>query len=120
MSIADTAVPRLISLDQAPPDAEVGELLVAVSVYATNVVKDLHQNIKNLVGGRMNHYETLIESALEKALTKLQTKALERGYDGVIGVKIAHPQVVDGGVEIIVYGNGFYRAGRQPAAGAVS
>ena len=84
-----------------------GEMLVSVSVYAANIVKDIHQNIKNLVGGRMTHYETLIETAMEKALERLEEKAREKGYDGVIGVKIAHPQVVDGGVEIVVYGNGF-------------
>lgn len=97
----------LISLDQAPEGAEVGELLVAVSVSAANIVKDIHQNIRNLVGGRMVHYERLVESAVERALSQLQQKAQERGYDGVVGVKIAHPSVVDGGVEIVVYGNGF-------------
>jgi uncharacterized protein YbjQ (UPF0145 family) len=44
---------------------------------------------------------------VEAALADLAQKARERGYDGVVGVKIAHPQVVDGGVEVIVYGNGF-------------
>lgn len=106
----------LIGLDQAPPDAELGELLVAVSVYAANVVRDLQQNIRNLVGGRMGHYETLIERAVETALEKLRQKARERGYDGVVGVKIAHPQVVDGGVEIVVYGNGF-RYSRERSSG---
>lgn len=99
--------PVLLVVDQLPPGAEVGELLVAVSVYAANVVKDIHQNIRNLVGGRMNHYETLIETAIEQCVGKLQQKALARGYHGLIGVKIAHPQVVDGGVEIVIYGNGF-------------
>jgi hypothetical protein len=33
-------------------------------------------------------------------------KATDKGYDGVMGVKISHPSVVDGGVEV-VYGNGY-------------
>ena len=41
------------------------------------------------------------------AFEDLEEKARARGYDGVIGVKISHPQVVDGGVEVIVYGNGY-------------
>ncbi len=98
----------LFALDQAPsPEMEVGELLFVVNVSAANIVADVRENIRNLMGGRMVHYETLVEQALASALVRLEEKALERGYDGVVGVKIAHPQVVDGGVEVIVYGNGY-------------
>jgi uncharacterized protein YbjQ (UPF0145 family) len=110
----------LLALDQLPPQArlvhaqgihdgpiEVGELLVVVSVMAANVVKDIRENIRNLVGGRMGHYEGLIEKGVQLALDDLAEKAQSRGYDGVIGVKISHPSLVDGGVEVVVYGNGF-------------
>lgn len=101
----------LISLDYYPsdPNIEIGELLVTVSVTAANVVNDIRENIRNLIGGRMQHYEKLIEKSVANALTDLDTKAKQKGYDGVIGVKIANPTVVDGGVEVIVYGNGFRR-----------
>ncbi|MBV7330850.1 YbjQ family protein [Chloroflexi bacterium TSY] len=97
----------LISLDYPHDDIEIGEMLVVVAVNAANVVKDIRENIRNLVGGQMSHYEGLVEDAIERALTQLEEKAEARGYDGVIGVKISHPHVVDGGVEVIVYGNGF-------------
>ena len=111
----------LVALDQLPADArlrlgdgapasgpvEVGELLVIVTVYAANVVNDIRENIRNLVGGRMHHYEKLVEQAVQIALDDLAAKAQSRGYDGVIGVKISHPSLVDGGVEVVVYGNGF-------------
>jgi len=101
----------LISLDYYPndPNVEMGELIVSVSVTAANVVNDIRENIRNLIGGRMQHYEKLIEKSVANALTDLDAKAKEKGYDGVIGVKIANPSVVDGGVEVIVYGNGFRR-----------
>jgi uncharacterized protein YbjQ (UPF0145 family) len=70
-------------------------------------VRDVRENIRNLVGGRMGHYEKLIQAAVEQALADLQHKAAAQGYDGVLGVKISHPTVVDGGVEVIVYGNGY-------------
>jgi uncharacterized protein YbjQ (UPF0145 family) len=98
----------LISLDTLPnSQVDVGELLTVVVVRAANVVNDVRENIRNLVGGRMQHYETLIQDALETALQELEAKASAKGYDGVIGVKIANPSVVNGGVELIVYGNGF-------------
>jgi uncharacterized protein YbjQ (UPF0145 family) len=116
----------LLALDHLPADlrlttpdgktlqgpVEVGELLMVVSVMAANVVNDIRENIRNLVGGRMSHYEKLVEVAVQTALDDLARKAQDRGYDGVVGVKISHPSLVDGGVEVVVYGNGF-RAGKD-------
>ncbi len=97
----------LIALDVPHEDVEIGELLVVVTVYAANIVKDVRENLRNLVGGRMVHYEGLIQTALDQALADLDAKAQDKGYDGVLGVKISHPSLVDGGVEVIVYGNGY-------------
>lgn len=102
----------LISLDQMPSqnpprDVEIGEMLTVVVVAAANVIKDIRENIRNLVGGRMTHYEKMIEDAVNQALSDLDEKAKARGYDGVIGVKITNPTVVEGAIEVIVYGNGF-------------
>jgi uncharacterized protein YbjQ (UPF0145 family) len=100
----------LMSLDTPPEtDIEVGDFLVVVVVKAANVVRDIRENIRNLTGGRMQHYERLIQDAVEEAVAELGEKAQDRGYDGVLGLKISHPMVVDGSVEVIVYGNGFRR-----------
>ena len=98
----------LIALDVHPSaQIELGELLTVVHVKAANVVKDIRENIRNLVGGRMAHYEVLIRDAVNDALAELDALATTQGYDGVIGVKIANPVVVEGGVEVVVYGNLF-------------
>ena len=98
----------LIALDYHPTaQIELGELITVVNVSAANVVKDIRENIRNLVGGRMVHYETLVAAAVNGALAELDDKAKALGYDGVIGVKISHPSLVEGGVEVVVYGNGF-------------
>jgi uncharacterized protein YbjQ (UPF0145 family) len=98
----------LIALDSHPSaEIELGELITVVHVAAANVVKDIRENIRNLVGGRMPHYERLISGAVEAALRELDEKALAAGYDGVIGVRFSHPVVVEGAVEVVVFGNGF-------------
>jgi uncharacterized protein YbjQ (UPF0145 family) len=98
----------LISLDHIhDPNIELGDLLTVVVVMAANVVRDIRENIRNLVGGRMTHYERLIDEAVTTALKELEAKAQAQDYDGVIGVKIVNLKVVDGGVEVVVYGNGF-------------
>jgi uncharacterized protein YbjQ (UPF0145 family) len=93
------------------PPYEVSELITVVSVFAAHVVNDIRENLRNLVGGRMAHYERLVDSAVSVALDELACKAQEAGYDGVIGLKISHPSLVDGGVEVVVYGNGFRARG---------
>ncbi|CAA9589311.1 MAG: hypothetical protein AVDCRST_MAG86-4378 [uncultured Truepera sp.] len=98
----------LYTPETLPHEVELGELLTVCTVSAANIVKDVRENLRNLVGGEMKHYEALIEKTLERALKKLEAKAAVGGYDGVLGVKIANPKVVEGGVEIIVYGNGFH------------
>ena len=55
----------------------------------------------------MSHYEKLIEDAIQQGLGDLERKASSQGCDGVCGVKFSHPLVVDGGVEIVIYGNGY-------------
>lgn len=96
-------------------EVELGELLTVCAITAANVVKDVRENLRNLVGGELKHYEALTEKTLERALKKLEAKARERGYDGVLGVRIATPKVVEGGVEIVVYGNGFNYKGSAQA-----
>lgn len=104
----------LLTVDQWPDSAiEVGELLTVTVVKAANVVNDVRENFRNLVGGRMDHYETLIQDAVDTALQELAQKAQTQGYDGVIGVKLSHPTVVAGGAEVVAYGNGFRRRSRS-------
>ncbi len=100
---------KLIAMDVNPLDEriEVGDLLTAVAVCSVNVVRDFRENLRNLTGGVMTNYERLLQTVLERALDDLKRQAAEQNYDGVIGLKIAHPQVVDSCAEILVYGNGF-------------
>ena len=99
----------LFSAEQLPDrNIEHGELLMVCAVSAANVVRDIQSNIRNLVGGKMEHYEKLIEGTVDRALDNLVQKATQKGYDGVLGVRITHPVVIEGGVEVVVYGNGFH------------
>lgn len=107
----------IISMDHHPTATiELGDTITVVHVAAANVVKDIRENIRNLIGGRMVHYEALIQNAVNVALKELDEKAKAQGYDGVIGVKISHPVVVEGAVEVVIYGNLFRYVQPQPAS----
>ncbi len=84
-----------------------GELISACAVSAANIMRDLREHITNTFGGQMKQYENLVDETIERALARLEEKAREKGYDGALAVRISHPSVVEGGVEVIVYGTGF-------------
>ena len=99
----------LIALDQLNnSEIVLGELLTVVVVNSTNMVKDVLAGFKDAVGGRMEIYEDLIQSAVDTALKELDKKTKDLDYDGVIGVKISSPTVASGGAEVVDYGNGFH------------
>jgi len=95
-----------------PTGAEilVGRLYLRTHVAAANVVKDLVENVKNVLGGRMGHYGKLIDAAADAAIEEILSAAIADGYEGICDLRIVSPTVVEGGVEIVVYGNGFTRA----------
>ncbi|MEM7678489.1 MAG: heavy metal-binding domain-containing protein [Myxococcota bacterium] len=99
----------LISLEAPPRDrpVEVGEMVTTATVQASNIIRDAHELLINIFGGRMRRYETLLEATVERGLARFKTELAHRGYDGALGVRFSHPKIVDGGAEIIVYGTGF-------------
>lgn len=97
----------LFTTDTIIKDIEIGELLFVVIINAAHVVNDLKEKWKHLIGGTMIHYSELVRDGTQKALNQLEKEAKAKGYDGVIGVKITHPVLVEGAVEVIAYGNGF-------------
>ncbi|MEL7372394.1 MAG: heavy metal-binding domain-containing protein [Myxococcota bacterium] len=99
----------LISLETPPSNrsVEVGEMVTAATVQASNIIRDAHELLINIFGGRMRRYETLLEATVERGLERFRIELAQRGYDGALGVRFSHPKIVDGGAEIIVYGTGF-------------
>ena len=99
----------LLTLERIEGEVRLGEVIHANAVSAANIVRDLREHITNTFGGRMSRYENLTDETIDRALSSLRDKAAEAGYDGVLGLRIVHPNIVDGGVEVVVYGTGFWR-----------
>jgi uncharacterized protein YbjQ (UPF0145 family) len=55
----------------------------------------------------MRRYESLLDRITGQALDLLKEKAAQKGYDGVIAVRISNPFLVPGSAGITVYGTGF-------------
>ena len=85
-----------------------GEMIAVTAVEAANIIRDFRERITNTFGGRMKQYENLTERAIDRAMEKLDLKAKDAGYDGVVAVRLSHPSLVEGGVEVVAYGTGFH------------
>ncbi|MCI4663384.1 MAG: YbjQ family protein [Neomegalonema sp.] len=90
-------------------DVEAGEMVSVAVVEASNLVRDIIEYLRNIFGGRMGKYEALFDRVLTRGQQKFREELAARGYDGAICVRYAHPDVIAGGAELIIYGTGYRR-----------
>ena len=104
---------RLVTTDTIQ-DAEIvtGEVIFAVAVSGANIVRDMREAIVNTIGGRMTRYEALVDMTIARALEMLKARAAEHGYDGVLAVRLSHPMITNGAVEVVATGTGFRYAAK--------
>ncbi|HVY42812.1 MAG: YbjQ family protein [Bacteroidota bacterium] len=92
---------------------ERGEIVFACAVSGANLVRDMREAIINAVGGHMTKYEALLDKTIARALDTLAERARAKGYDGVLGIRISHPVITSGAIEVVVSGTGFRYAAAQ-------
>jgi uncharacterized protein YbjQ (UPF0145 family) len=84
-----------------------GEIVYAVAVSGANILRDMREAVINTIGGRMTKYEALLDKTIARALEELSERARQQGYDGVLGIRITHPYITAGAIEVVVSGTGF-------------
>ncbi|MEL6297348.1 MAG: heavy metal-binding domain-containing protein [Pseudomonadota bacterium] len=100
---------RLVTTETIPGEQiRLGALVTACAVTGANVLRDVREAITNTVGGNMTRYERVLDDTLQRALDTLQEKARAAGYDGVVGVRVSHPVITDGAIEVVVTGTGYW------------
>lgn len=111
---------RLVTTDD-PGDGPIalGAMLTASAVSGANILRDMREAITNTLGGEMTRYERLLDQTIDRALGKLAEKAAARGYDGVVAVRLSHPAITDGAIEVVASGTGYRRMAeaRSPEPG---
>jgi len=80
----------------------------ATAVSGANVLRDLREAVTNTIGGKMLRYEKLLNLTIDRALDTLEERAIAAGYQAVVGLRISHPVITDGAVEIVVIGTGVW------------
>ena len=86
---------------------ERGEIVYAVAISGANILRDMREAVVNTIGGHMTKYEALLDKTIARALDALAERARARGYDGVLGIRISHPYITSGAIEVVAAGTGF-------------
>jgi uncharacterized protein YbjQ (UPF0145 family) len=99
---------RLLTTDTVEDRAiNKGELVYACAISGANILRDMREAVVNTIGGHMTKYEALLDQTIARALGVLAERAGALGYDGVLGVRISHPYITSGAIEVVVAGTGF-------------
>ena len=88
------------------------QLVMGSVVISIDYFKRLLALVKNLLGGRVSSYETLVERARREALLRMKAVAAAEGFDCIVNVRLetaaigmrANQKGQIGSVETIAYG----------------
>jgi len=89
------------------PNREVAEVLglvMANTVRARNVGRDIAAGLKSLVGGEVRTYTGLMTEAREQVLADLEEEASKLGADAIIGTRMMTSDISNSMAEVYMYG----------------
>ena len=89
------------------PGKEIAESLGLVrgsTVRARNIGRDIFAGLKNIVGGEISEYTSLLAQAREQAIKRMLDDAQKLGADAIVNVRFNTSQVMQGAAEMLAYG----------------
>jgi uncharacterized protein YbjQ (UPF0145 family) len=98
---------RLVTSEDVDRPVEKGDMVYACAISGANILRDMREAVINTIGGYMTKYESLLDTTIARALEVLSARARAKGYDGVLGIRISHPTITSGAIEVVVSGTGF-------------
>lgn len=97
----------ILTTTETVEDRETAEMLGMVrgnTIRARNVGRDITQGLRNIVGGELKAYTTLLSDSREEALKRMEDEAEELGADAVVNVRFETSGVANGAAELLAYG----------------
>ena len=104
----------LVTTESVDRPIERGEVVYFVAISGANILRDMREAVINTIGGHMTKYEALLDKTIARALEGLSGRARGKGYDGVLGIRVTHPYITSGAIEVVVMGTGFKFAASRP------
>ena len=74
------------------------------TVRAKHVGTDIVAGLRNLVGGEMKEYSSMLAGAREQAIDRMLDEARTLGADAVVCMRMETSSIMNGASEIVAYG----------------
>lgn len=94
------------------PYAHEAKMFVGSVVVANDYFKTVSAGLRNLVGGRVTVYETLLDRGRREATLRMKESAIEWGASQILNIRFETANIAGqtqggmGAVEVMVYGTG--------------
>lgn len=97
----------LIVTTERVPGREIVQALGLVrgsTVRAKHLGTDIVAGLRNLVGGEVKEYASLLAGSREQAFDRMTDQAFALGADAVVAVRMQTSTIQQGASEVLVYG----------------
>ena len=74
------------------------------TIRSKNIVIDISQSLKTIVGGELKAYNDMMNEARALATKRMVEDAENLGADAVVNIRYASAAVMNGAAEVIAYG----------------
>ena len=89
---------------EGKPTVEVLGMVKGSTIRARHVGRDFMAGIRNLIGGEVTEYTTLLAQSREEAVIRMVGRAEDLGANAVVGTRFMTSMVMGGAVEMLAYG----------------
>lgn len=97
----------LVTTTEQVPGREISEVLgiaIGSTIRARNVGSDILAGLRNVVGGEVTQYTSLMADAREEAMQRMVAEGEALKADAIVGVRLTTSSVAQGAAEIVAYG----------------
>ena len=79
-------------------------LVRGATVRSKHIGTDIMAGLRNVVGGEMKGYSSMLDGAREQALDRMADEARRLGADAIVGFRMETSSIMSGASEIVAYG----------------
>lgn len=96
---------KLVSIDNIPgTELEALGIVKGTVVYSKHFGKDFMAAMKTLVGGEIESYTDMLNTARQIATKRMVEEAEKLGADAIVGIRYGSSSVMQSAAEVLAYG----------------